>query len=379
MRSALVAGPGGAGASTVAALTAVAAAQQGQRTVLLSPDPTMDTLLGDPVPGLSVRRPDAAARAADAWPAVSGYLSAAGVSGDIDPVELASLPAAGTIATLLDIAAIVAAGDCDALVVDAGSSAVELLSVPESIGQLTDRLLPVPLRILRQFRGLFGQPATPSDPPATGQTDLLGDMLGRLMLAQAALTDPSICAVHLVTGPEPRRRAAARRLVPQLALCGAGLGRMLINRTTDTDPVDEWPVEVLTIPAQTTEPVGAALKSLVGTVFATTDPLTDGAGPALTEPRVTRDGDTFRLDIAVPLADRAELDLARSADDVLITVGGQTRRFELPSVLQRCTISGARFTDDDGGVLRVSFVADPQRWPAALSGFPGAATAGTAS
>jgi arsenite-transporting ATPase len=379
MRSALVVGPGGAGASTIAALTAVAAAQQGRRTVLLSPDPTMDALLGDPAPGLSVRRPDAAARAADAWPTVSRYLSAAGVSGDIDPAELASLPAAGTIAILLDIAAIVAAGDCDALIVDAGSSAVELLSVPESIGQLSDRLLPVPLRILSQFGGLFDPRPMPSDPPATGEADLLGDLVGRLMQAQAVLTDPAICSVHLVTGPEPRRRAAARRMVPQLALCGSGLGRVLINRSTGTDLAGEWPTEVLEIPAQSAEPVGAALKALAATVFAATDPLAHSVGPALTEPRVRQNGDSFQLDIAVPLADRTELDLARSADDVLITVAGHTRRFELPSVLQRCTISGARFTDDGGGMLQVSFVADPQRWPRALSGFPGAVTAGTAS
>lgn len=378
MRSALIVGPGGAGASTISALTAVAAAQQGHRTVLLSPDPTMDALLGDPVTGLTVRRPDAVALAAAAWPKVSRQLAAAGVASDIDPLELASLPAAGTMATLLDIAALVAAGDCETLVVDAGSLAVELLSLPDSIGQLSDRLLPVPLRILHHFGGQFGSSFAQRSTPTTGEADLLGDLLGRLMLAQSVLTDPAVCSVHLVTGPEPRRRAAARRLVPQLAIRGAGLGRVLINRASGTDHLDDWPTEVLAIPAQSTEPVGTALKALAGTVFAATDPMTGNTGPALNEPPVTRDGDTFRLDIAVPLADRAELDLARSTDDVLITVAGHTRRFELPSVLQRCTISGAEFTDDDGGVLRVSFVADPQQWPRALSGLQGAATAGMA-
>ncbi|WP_316247056.1 ArsA-related P-loop ATPase, partial [Streptomyces sp. WAC05950] len=61
MHTLLVTGPGGAGRTTVAAATALAAARRGRRVLLLTGDPgdPLADLLGDPLPpGLSVARVD---------------------------------------------------------------------------------------------------------------------------------------------------------------------------------------------------------------------------------------------------------------------------------------------------------------------------------
>lgn len=391
MKIALVTGPGGAGSTTISALTAIALARSGSATVLISSDMSLPAVLGDPTvagrPGLTVLRPDPAARAADAWPSIGGYLSALGVGQDIEPSELAGLPGALTVTTLLEISAAAGAGEFDTVVVDAGSSAVELLSAPESIGNLIDRLLPTPLRILRQLGGLrAGRLGQPGD---AGPVDLIGQLLARLVLAHALLTDPAVTSVQLVVGPERQRSASASRMVPTLAVCGAGIGRVVLNRRgllTDRELADEavcWPAELLVVPEQPTEPVGPALDALVDTLDLTSEPLPAGVGPAVTELVVSREGNGFRTEIPVPLAERASLHLARSGDDVLITVAGHTRRIELPSVLQRCTIVGAEFIGAaEGGspdaALLVRFAPDPGRWPHGLAAFAAAGAAGMA-
>ncbi|MDQ6657559.1 MAG: hypothetical protein M3Z00_04925 [Actinomycetota bacterium] len=380
MRVALVAGPGGAGTTTVAALTAVAAATQGRRTVLMSADPAIDAVLATPVdarasdntsprPRLTVRRPDAVRMTTRSLPGIGRYLASMGVDGDLDPGELAGLPGAGMVAMLLEVAALARSGDCEVLVVDAGSSAVSLLALPETLGFLTDLLVPTPLRIIRQAGGLFTRPTAE---PTDQQADRLGELLSELLRAQAVLCDPDICGVHLVTGPQPLRTAAASRLVPLLALYGAGLGRVIVNRvpkrgaTTVSGVVAEWPAEIVSIAEQQAEPTGPALDALAHTVFDDRDPLSVAVAPALAEARADAVDDetgALTMRIPLPLADKAALNLARSDDDLLITVFSTTRRVELPSVLQRCAVTGATFADD---VLTVGFLPDPARWPQAL-------------
>lgn len=393
MKIALVTGPGGAGSTTISALIAVALARTGSPTVLISSDCSLPAVLADPAPEgrpwLTVLRPDPAARATDAWPSIAGYLSALGVGQDIEPAELAGVPGALAVATLLEIGAAADAGNCDTMVVDAGSSAVDLLAAPESIGNLTDRLLPAPLRILRQLGGLRAGTAPPGD---VGPVDLIGELLGRLLLAHTLLTAPDITSVQMVVGPEPLRRAAAIRLVPALAVCGAGIGRVVLNRRrpmTDPELATEqayWPAELLVVPDQPTEPVGAALDTLVDAIHHIGDlPLPAGIGPAVTELRVSKEESGFRTEIPVPLAERASLHLARSGDDLLISVAGHTRRVELPPVLQRCTIAGAEFVGAAEGrspdaALHVRFVPDLDRWPQGLaSGAAGPGAGGAAA
>ncbi|WP_029137047.1 ArsA family ATPase [Nakamurella lactea] len=361
MKVALVAGPGGSGVTTVAALTAVAAAGRGSRTVLVSSDPSTMQILGADRdrPGLTVVRPDPAADAAAGRPALSGYLRALGLDDDVEAADLADLPGAGELSTLYAIATVAAGGDCDALVVDAGARAVDLLAVPETVGRLADLVLPAPMRILRQFGGLLGGRRTAN---AAAAPDLVGAVLDRLLLARMLLT--SGAALHLVCGPQRLRRDVAAAMVPVLAVHGIGLGRVLCNRADGTEgPPAVWPAETLAIPAQPDEPTGAALDALVHIVFGDRDPLSVTPGPAFRDPLVIRTDGGFRMDIPIPLAERKSLDLVRSGSDLLVTVLGRTRRIELPSVLRRCRVAGAGFSD---GALSVSFVADPAQWPRAL-------------
>jgi arsenite-transporting ATPase len=58
------------------------------------------------------------------------------------------------------------------------------------------------------------------------------------------------------------------------------------------------------------------------------------------------------------LADRRDLDLLRTGDDLVLAVGPWRRVLALPAVLHRCRVVGAAF---DEGRLRISFEPDPAR------------------
>jgi arsenite-transporting ATPase len=107
------------------------------------------------------------------------------------------------------------------------------------------------------------------------------------------------------------------------------------------------------------EPTGlAALIELAEATYAETAPLTrtETAEPLTVEQVST---DEYVMSVALPNADQREIDLARSGDDLVLTVAGHRRLLALPSALRRCIVDGAALRDDR---LRVRFRPDPDLW-----------------
>jgi arsenite-transporting ATPase len=61
---------------------------------------------------------------------------------------------------------------------------------------------------------------------------------------------------------------------------------------------------------------------------------------------VSRRGDDLVLSIALPFADRDDLDLGRRAGDLLVRVGPHRRSVTLPDSLKRRTVRGATMVGD---------------------------------
>ena len=76
-----------------------------------------------------------------------------------------------------------------------------------------------------------------------------------------------------------------------------------------------------------------------------------------------RSGSGYVLSLPLPLANARDVDLKRRDAELLVSVGDHRRVLSLPAVLQRCVVRGARVRD---GVLRVTFVPDPELWPVGL-------------
>jgi arsenite-transporting ATPase len=102
------------------------------------------------------------------------------------------------------------------------------------------------------------------------------------------------------------------------------------------------------------EPVGVPELLDVGrTLYAGADPL---AVPETAEPlRITRSSEGALLRLRLPFVGRADVDLARDGDDLVVTVASYRRLLTLPAGLARRRVAGARV---EGGELQVRFAED---------------------
>jgi arsenite-transporting ATPase len=189
------------------------------------------------------------------------------------------------------------------------------------------------------------------------------------------LADPTTTSARLVVNPERMVVAEARRTYTQLSLFGYHVDAVLVNRVLPDAVDDPWfdgwratqtehlaaieqgfaPVPVLRSHLAPSEVVGIdALRELGEDLWSSHDPAARlVAGRPL---RVDRDGDGYVLTVQLPFADRGDVDVTRSGDDLFITLGAHRRSLSLPEALRRRDVVSARVA---GGALRVGFAERP--------------------
>ncbi|MBT8201525.1 MAG: ArsA family ATPase, partial [Acidimicrobiia bacterium] len=74
---------------------------------------------------------------------------------------------------------------------------------------------------------------------------------------------------------------------------------------------------------------------------------------SMAEPfHVTEVGDDVIMPLAIPFAEKGEVDVIRVGDEIVVTVGPYRRAFILPDSLKRREVNGAKLSE---GVLAVTF------------------------
>jgi arsenite-transporting ATPase len=404
-RVVLVTGKGGVGKTTTAAATAVAAARDGLRTLVVSTDAAHS--LGDALevelataatwrdttevePGLHALAVGAHTAVEADWQVARDYLLDVLEALGADPVvadELSALPGAEEVVALVVLAHQAESGDWDLVVVDCAPTAetLRLLALPEVIGWHLDRLLPAQRRMLTVLRPAASAASGVPVPGPEVVAVLLAwkHLMGRV---RSLLTSPR-ASVRVVLTPERVVVAESRRMLTSLSLHGYAVDAVVVNRLVPPHPVDgaadpwreAWwqaqqeglalvresfaEVPLLRAPHTAGEPTGPdALGSLAAAT--TTDPdgppapdlLADVEAPRM---RVEPDGADFVLHLPLPLASAGEVAMARRGDDLVIEVGDQRRVVTLPSVLRRCLVLGAEV---GRGELRIRFERDAEVW-----------------
>jgi arsenite-transporting ATPase len=373
------------GKTTTAAASALRCADAGLRTIVLSTDPAhsladaLDVPLGPlatpVVSNLWGQQLDAQDRLEDAWVDVQSWLlevmAWAGVDA-IEAEELSVVPGLDEVFALADIRRHASSGEWDVVVVDCAPTAetLRLLSLPDVLSWAMAKLFPMG----RAVNKVVGPVLSKVTRLPMASDDVLGAVqrfYDELDGVKELLTDPERTSVRLVVNPERVVIAEARRTHTYLSLFGYRVDAVVANRLLPDEVVDPWfkawkeahaehlatieegfaPVPVLRAELAPEELVGVErLRDFAEALYGELDPATQLHHG---EPfRIEVDGDDLVLRLALPGADREELDLAQHHDELLVRVGPYRRALVLPDSLRRRAVTAASL---EGGVLRVRF------------------------
>jgi arsenite/tail-anchored protein-transporting ATPase len=372
----LFTGKGGVGKTTAAAATATLAASRGLKTLIVSTDTAhslADALAVEPgeiAPGLHLHQVDTQRTLERQWGELQDYargvLTELGLD-EITSEEITVLPGAEEVIALLELRQHAREGRWDVIVVDCAPTAetLRLLALPEALDWHVSRLMPIGRKLVRLVSPFVRSVARVSAPGEEVMS--AGERFHRGLMEVRELLTGDHASVRLVLTPESVVLAEARRTLTSLNLYGYRVDAVIANRVFPADGADEWRAQWVAAqsrllaeaapsfapqphhlgPHQPPPPVGRAALAAVGAeLYGESDPF---APPAVEPPlRMTAD----ELTLALPGADRDDVDLARKADELIVTAGPYRRILALPAALARRKISGASLRD---GVLRVAF------------------------
>ena len=385
MRIVLVTGKGGVGKTTVAAATAIASADAGHRTLVSSTDPAhsladvLEVSLGDdPVAvtrGLQAQQIDTQEQLDRYWGSIRDQLMDlfdwGGVSG-IEAEEFLVFPGMDELFALLEVNRHARSGDYDVVVVDCAPTAetLRLLSLPEVLSWYFERVLPAERRIMRAARPILTR-VTDMPMPQEAVFDAAEGVFAGIEEVKQLLAAPEITSARLVVNPEKMVIDEARRTFTYLSLFGYGVDGVVVNRVLPeevSDPYfDRWrtiqkahldtvddafaDVHRLRLRLFDDEMVGVdRLRTMAAELYGDLDPIADFTAASPFE--IVDDGDDVVLRMAVPFADKGEVDLRRHGNELYVQVGPYRRSLILPDTLQRRTVAGATLAD---GRLHVRF------------------------
>jgi arsenite-transporting ATPase len=389
MRVILVTGKGGVGKTTVSAATALLAADQGKRTLVMSTDPAHS--LGDAfqldfgdkptrvTEMLEAQQIDAQQRLEDSWGDVREHLTDlfdwSGLQG-IEAEELTVFPGMDEIFALASVREHVRSGLYDAIIVDCAPTAetLRLLSLPDVLAWYMEKMFPIGRRVAKVVRPVISRVSTM--PMADDQVfEQVARFYDRLDGIRDILADPEVTTARLVMNPEKMVIAEARRTYTYLGLFGYSVDSAIVNRVLPADVTDPYfkrwqeiqqeyilmvedgfaDVDIRKLRLFDEEMVGIDNLRIVGQeLYGDVDPIA-----RLSEGRPFRvddEGEDVVLVLSVPFAEKGEVDVMRHSDELYITVGPYRRSFVLPDSLKRRHVRRARLAE---GELRVTFGLEP--------------------
>jgi arsenite-transporting ATPase len=386
MRVVLVTGKGGVGKTTVAASTALAAADAGYRTLVTSTDPAHSLsdalavpLATDPsevIERLDGQQIDTQQQLDRYWGAIRQQLMDVldwGGAGGIEAEEFLILPGMDELFALLEVNRHARSGDYDVVIVDCAPTAetLRLLSLPEVMSWYFEKVMPTERRLMRAARPILGRLTDlpiPEDDVFTAAQSVFVSIDG----VKDLMSNPEVTTARLVVNPEKMVIDEARRTYSYLGLFGYGVDGVVVNRVLPDvvadpyferwraiqkghlDTVDDAFAEVprLRLRLFDDEMVGVdRLRFMAMELYGETDPVADFT--ASSPFRISEAADGVRMEVDIPFVEKKELDVFRSGHELYVQVGPYRRSFILPDALHRRQVSKARL---ENGTLTVLFV-----------------------
>jgi arsenite-transporting ATPase len=390
-RTILYTGKGGVGKTSVAAATARRCAAAGLRTIVLSTDPahslsdSLEAELGStPTPcadrlwGQEVQAQEEMERH---WNAVNSWLGEMLTERGVDPIsadELTVPPGMDELFSLLQIKAHHESGDYDAIVVDCAPTGetLRLLSFPDVCSWWLEKVFPWERRLHAAARPL-ARAVLDIQLPSEAVFDDVQRLARNLVAMNGILRDRSTTSIRLVMTPDKMVVKEAMRTFTYLNLYGYLTDAVVVNRVFPPEAGEGYfatwrgvqqehmelvrsafsPLPILTARYFDQEVVGPELLDRLGDeVF---DDLRAEAilHEDLSQELTSHNG-SATLRLALPFAEKGDIDLKKIGLEVVVRVAGQKRTIILPQSLAAYRPRGARFDD---GALHVTFERDDER------------------
>ena len=384
-RTILYTGKGGVGKTSVAAATARRCAAAGLRTVVLSTDPAHSladsleaelgsepTQVADNLFGQEVQAQEEMERH---WESVSDWLGRLLSDHGADAItaeELTVPPGMDELFSLLQIKRHHVEEEFDCVVVDCAPTGetLRLLSFPDVCTWWLEKVFP--------WRGKLMSAAAPIarsvlDIPMPGPAvfEDVERLVRNLVDMNAILRDGSRTSVRLVMNPDRMVVRESMRTFTYLNLYGYLTDAVVVNKVLPEEAAGgyfaDWhrsqqehlelarssfsPVPVLTARWMPSEVSGPDALDALGAAVFSQHAAEDVLHEELTQQLVAENGHA-RLRVALPLAEKGDLELKKIGLEVVVRVGAQKRTIILPPSLASYETSGARFAD---GALEVEF------------------------
>jgi arsenite-transporting ATPase len=390
MRIIVHTGKGGVGKTSISAATALRCAEMGLKTIVISTDTahslgdSLEKEIGpEPVeiyPNLWAQEVDARYSMDKYWGLFQKYMvalfSRQGIE-DVVAEEVTILPGLEEGAHLLWINKYVKEGQFDVLVVDAAPTAetLRLLSLPDVTRWWFERILTLTRgvsRVIRPISKLMRRGDVMPEEDAFGQVEQLFDTLDSV---RKLLTDPEMSSIRLVVNPEKMVIKETQRTYTYLNLYGYATDAILCNRILPPEVVDPYfnvakakqqenlafigeafgELPLLKAPMFGQEVGGLeTLRTLANQLYGDKNPaekMFDGRTHTI---QSNGDG-SFVLSVPLPFANKDDMDLYRSRDELTLRVGPYRRNIVLPYALWDLEIGDAKF---EQSTLRIQFVKD---------------------
>ncbi len=385
MRTLIFTGKGGVGKTSVAAATAVRAADLGLRTLVMSTDPAhsladsldMEGPLGpEPVkitPTLHALEVSIYHDIESNWGIVRQHFAQLMEAQGIDGVlagEMSILPGMEEAFPLIRIKHHKDKGDYDLLIIDCAPTGetLRLLSSPETfkwaVGMLrgAERFVVKPiLRPMAKVNPTLGKMVAPTE-----VYDAIDDLFAQMAGITQILNDPLETSVRLVMNPEKMVIKESQRALTYLSMYGMTVDSVIVNKILPLDQdsgyLNHWkdvqqrylqevghsfnPLPIRRVPYYPEEVVGLEkLRQMGEDVYDGTNPAEVLYNKSPMEIDKHDDG-AYSIRLKLPFADVERLDLFQNGDELVIQIGDFRRIMTMPTSLAGMEAGQAEMEED---------------------------------